>query len=97
MCACCCGCVCVSSFSQPELNSRYVNGIPLGPGMCVVDEGGSIVPVSKCTVKELRAEAEARSIMGAQDMKKPELAAAIKVGGKIFRGLSWGGGRGMMG
>lgn len=62
--------------------------------MCVVDEGGSIVPVSKCTVKELRAEAEARSIMGAQEMKKPELAAAIKVGGRMYRlelGMLWAG------
>jgi hypothetical protein len=59
---------------------RYVNGIPLGPGMCVVDEGGSIIPVSKCTVKELRAEAEARSILGFKEMKRPELSTAIKVG-----------------
>lgn len=53
--------------------------MPLGPGLCVVDEGGSIVPVAKATVKELRAEAEARQIVGAKDMKRPELAAAIKV------------------
>jgi hypothetical protein len=45
----------------------------------VVDEGGSIVPVAKCSVKELRAEAEARQIVGAKDMKKAELASAIKV------------------
>lgn len=58
---------------------RYVNGVPLGPGMCVVGEAGSIIPVAKCTVKELRAEAEARNIMGFKEMKRPELATAIKV------------------
>lgn len=48
----------------------------------MVDEGGSIVPVAKCSVKELRAEAEARQILGAKEMKKPELASAIKVRGQ---------------
>jgi hypothetical protein len=47
--------------------------------MCVVGEAGSIIPVAKCTVKELRAEAEARNIMGFKEMKRPELATAIKV------------------
>lgn len=56
-----------------------MSGVPLGPGLCVVDEGGSIVPVAKCSVKELRAEAEARQIVGAKEMKKAELASAIKV------------------
>jgi hypothetical protein len=58
---------------------RYVNGVPLGPGQCVVDEGGFILPVSKCSVKELRAEAEARGIAGSKEMKKPELLTTIKV------------------
>jgi hypothetical protein len=45
----------------------------------VVDEDGLVVPVSKCLLKELRAEAEARG-MDAADMKRPELTSAIKVG-----------------
>lgn len=48
---------------------------------CVVDEDGFIIPIAKCTVKELRAEAEARQIVGAKDMKRPDLTSAIKVCG----------------
>jgi hypothetical protein len=46
-----------------------------------VDEDGLVVPISKCLLKELRAEAEARGITNAADMKRPELTAAIKVRG----------------
>jgi len=72
----------------PLCDCRYVNGVPLGPGLCVVDEDGFIIPIAKCTVKELRAEAEARQIVGAKDMKRPDLTSAIKVGGTVCNILS---------
>ena len=46
----------------------------------MVDDDGLVVPVSKCTVKELRAEATARGTTDAAGMKRPELTALIKVG-----------------
>lgn len=59
---------------------EVVDGYRIGPGRCVIDDAGIIVPISKCTIKELRAEAKARDIDGAEDMKRPELLQAIKVG-----------------
>jgi hypothetical protein len=62
--------------------------VAIGRGQCVVDDDGLVMPISKCSMKELRAEAEARG-MNAADMKRPELTAAIKVcicgGGGILR------------
>lgn len=60
---------------------RYIDGVAIGRGQCVVDDDGLIVPVSKCSMKELRAEAAARGAANAADMKRPELSAAIKVSG----------------
>jgi hypothetical protein len=62
---------------------RYINGVAIGRGRCVVDDDGLVVPVSKCTVKELRAEAEARGAANAAEMKRPELTAYIKVGWRM--------------
>jgi len=45
----------------------------------VVDDTGMIVPVSKLSIKELRAEVEARDVVGGEDMKKAELTAVVKV------------------
>lgn len=58
---------------------EIIDGYRIGPGRCVIDEAGLIVPVSKCTMKELRAEAKARDLQDAEDMKRPELVQAIKV------------------
>jgi hypothetical protein len=55
--------------------------VAIGRGQCVVDDDGLVVPVSKCSMKELRAEAAARGAANAADMKRPELTAMIKVGG----------------
>eukprot|EP00775_Hariotina_reticulata_P005582 gene5582-5820_t len=57
---------------------KYINGVAIGPGRCVVDDSGSIVPVAKLTIKELRAEVAARDVAGAEDMKKAELTAVVK-------------------
>lgn len=58
---------------------RYFNGVAIGPGRCAVDDSGRVIPVSKATIKELRAEAEARGAADAGDLKRPELVALIKV------------------
>lgn len=59
---------------------RYVNGVAIGAGQCVVDDDGLVVPVSKCTIKELRAEAEGRGVPDTKDMKRADLTAVVKVG-----------------
>jgi hypothetical protein len=56
-----------------------VDGVPLGPGKCVVDESGRVVPAAKLTMKQLRAEAAARGMADVRDLKKAELAEAVKV------------------
>lgn len=51
------------------------------------------MPVAKCTLKQLRAEAEARGMEGTKEMKRPELVAAVNVSvGGV--GLGSGGGTG---
>lgn len=62
------------------LHHRYINGVAIGPGQCAVDDNGLIVPVAKLSIKELRAEVEARGVIGGEDMKKAELTAVVKVG-----------------
>jgi hypothetical protein len=52
--------------------------VAIGRGQCVVDDDGLVVPISKCSIKELRAEAEARGT-DAAGMKRPELTQVIKV------------------
>ncbi|WIA11381.1 hypothetical protein OEZ85_011501 [Tetradesmus obliquus] len=64
--------------SAADVEIEYINGIAIGRGRCVVDDDGLVVPVSKCTVKELRAEATARGTTDAAGMKRPELTALIK-------------------
>lgn len=72
--------MCVHPLAAAFAARRYINGIAIGRGRCVVDDDGLVVPVSKCTVKELRAEATARGTTDAAGMKRPELTALIKVG-----------------
>ncbi len=44
-----------------------------------MDDSGRVVPLSRATVRELRAEATARGIAEAAALKRPELTAALKV------------------
>ncbi|KAF8065665.1 pentatricopeptide repeat-containing protein [Scenedesmus sp. PABB004] len=57
---------------------EYVNGVAIGPGRCVVGDDGLVVPLAKATLKQLRAEAEARGVADPGAMKRPELTAALK-------------------
>ncbi|KAF6261647.1 hypothetical protein COO60DRAFT_743720 [Scenedesmus sp. NREL 46B-D3] len=67
-----------ASQSMAAAETQYIDGVAIGRGQCVVDDDGLIVPVSKCSMKELRAEAAARGAANAADMRRPELSAAIK-------------------
>lgn len=61
------------------LSRRWVDDVRIGLGDCAVDDNGEAIAPGKMSIAALRVEAEVRGLTGTEDMKKTELAAAIKV------------------